>query len=320
MSLKQHALLAPIAAGLCAALIAVPAFAAAPMATAQAPGFHHIMVGSFQITPLSDGTIDLPVNQLLQEKADKVDAALAESFLKSPLETSDNAYLVNTGSKLILIDTGAGGLFGPTLGRLVANRKSAGYQPGQVHEIYITHFHADHVGGLVADGQLVFPNAVVRADKKEAEFWLSEENMNNAPPELKDFFLGAMASLKPYDQAGKFEPFEGDVELAPGIRSHSGRGHTPGHMSYMVESEGQKLLLIGDLMHVAAVQMKDPSVTIAFDLDPKAAEAARKQVFDDAAKEGYLIGGAHLQFPGLGHLRAHGKGYRFYPVNYTRLR
>jgi glyoxylase-like metal-dependent hydrolase (beta-lactamase superfamily II) len=97
-------------------------------------------------------------------------------------------------------------------------------------------------------------------------------------------------------------------------------GHTPGHTTYVVESRGQKLVLIGDLIHVASVQMDNPQLTIGFDSDEKTAAASRKKVFDEAAKNGYLVGGAHLQFPGLGHLQTQGKGYRWIPVNYTQMR
>jgi glyoxylase-like metal-dependent hydrolase (beta-lactamase superfamily II) len=307
-------------AALAAAVFAAPAFAAAPMVKTPAPGYFRMMLGDFEITVISDGTVDLPVDKLLQGvKPGEVDAALAKSFLKSPLETSVNAFLINTGSKLVLVDTGAAGLFGPTLGRFAANLKAAGYQPEQVDEIYVTHMHGDHVGGLTANGQRVFPNAVVRAQKQESDYWLSQANMDKDPAHA-DGFKGAMASLNPYVTAGKYKSFEGDVELAPGISSRSGKGHTPGHATYVVESKGQKLVLIGDLIHVAAVQMENPAVTIGFDSDTKAAAAARKNAFDAAVKGGYLVGGAHLQFPGLGHLQTQGKGYRWVPVNYTQMR
>ena len=138
-------------------------------------------------------------------------------------------------------------------------------------------------------------------------------------PAKGDYFKGAMASLNPYVTAGKFKPFEGDVELVPGVSSHSGKGHTPGHATYVVESKGQKLVLIGDLVHVAAVQMDHPEVTLSFDSDQKTALAERRQAFDAAARAGTMIGGAHLAFPGLGHLRKDGKGYDFVPVIYTQI-
>ena len=297
-----------------------PVNAAAPLVKTPAPGFYRIMVGDIEVTPVNDGTVDLPMDQLLRQKPEQTRGTLEKNFMKVPTETSDNAFLVNTGSKLVLVDTGAGALFGPTLGKLLNNLKAAGYKPEQVDEIYITHMHGDHVGGLVANGQRVFPNAVVRAGKLEADYWLSQANMDKAPADKKGGFQGAMASLTPYVQAGKFKAIDSAGQLVPGVSAQPEHGHTPGHTTYVVESRGQKLVLIGDLIHVASVQFDNPQVTIGFDSDEKAAYAARKQVFDDAVKNGYLVGGAHLQFPGLGHIVSQGKGYRWIPVNYTQMR
>lgn len=297
------------------------AHAGAPMAKTNAPGFYRMMLGDFEVTALSDGTAALPVDKLLTHTTPAaVNKALSRAYLKPPVETSVNGYLVNTGSKLVLIDAGAGNLFGPTLGNLVANLKASGYQPEQVDEIYITHMHADHVGGLAANGNMVFPNAVVRADKHDADFWLSPANLEKASKDDKGFFEGAQASLNPYVKAGKFKAFDGDTELVPGIRAVATRGHTPGHSVYVVESKGQKLVLWGDLMHVAAVQFANPSVTIQFDTDSKAAAAQRKKAYADAAKGGYWVAGAHLAFPGIGHLRKEGAGYAWIPANYSVVR
>jgi glyoxylase-like metal-dependent hydrolase (beta-lactamase superfamily II) len=295
--------------------------AAAPQVKTQAPGYYRVMLGDFEVTALSDGTVALPVDKLLTNtSAAKSTKALARSFLKAPVDTSVNGYLINTGAKLILIDSGAAGLFGPTLGNLAANLKAAGYQPEQVDEVYITHMHADHVGGLMNGDKLAFPNAIVRADQHDADYWLSQANLDKAPADAKGFFQGAMASLNPYVAAGKFKAFDGDTELVPGIRAMAAHGHTPGHSTYRVESKGQTLVLWGDLMHVAAVQFGDPSVTIAFDTDSKNAAIQRKRAYADAAKQGYLVGSAHVSFPGLGHLRAEGKGYAWVPINYSALK
>ncbi|MFK3738669.1 MBL fold metallo-hydrolase [Massilia sp. TN1-12] len=309
-----------LAAAIATAAILPAAQAAAPMVKTPAPGYARVMLGDFEITPLSDGTADLPMDQLLKQPADATRATLSKNFLKLPLETSTNAFLVNTGSKLVLVDTGSGAYFGPTLGKLLNNLKAAGYQPEQVDEIYITHMHPDHVGGLAADGKRVFPNATLRAAKADADYWLNKANEAKAPADKKGFFGPAQASITPYIQAGKFKPIEGDGELVPGITALAAPGHTPGHTIYQVQSRGQKLLLIGDLIHVSTVQMDNPQVTIGFDSDEKAAYAARKKNFDQAAKEGELVGAGHLQFPGLGHLVVQGKGYRWVPVNYTQVR
>ena len=309
-----------LAAALALATLSPAVQAAAPMVKTPAPGYARVMLGDFEITPLSDGTADLPMDQLLRQKAELTRSALEKQFLKLPLETSTNAFLINTGSKLVLVDTGAGAFFGPTLGKVLANLKAAGYQPDQVDEIYITHMHPDHVGGLASDGKRVFPNAVLRAAKVDADYWLNPANADKAPADKKGFFQPAQVSVGPYVQAGKFKAIEGDGELVPGISALAAPGHTPGHTIYLVQSRGQKLLLIGDLIHVASVQMDNPLVTIGFDSDEKMAYAARKKTFDAAAKEGELVGGAHLQFPGLGHLVGQNKGYRWVPVNYTQMR
>lgn len=303
-----------------AALGGGSAIAAAPMAKTSAPGYFRLMLGAFEVTALSDGTVELPVDQLLSETAVKTSKTLARSFLKAPLETSVNAYLINTGNKLVLIDTGAAGLFGPTLGKLLANLKASGYEPAQIDEIYLTHLHPDHVGGLMSNGVLAFPNAIVRADQHESDFWLSQANMDRAPAASKGFFQGAMGSLNPYVAGNKYQSFNGNTELIAGVKSYSSVGHTVGHTSYVIESEGQKLLVVGDLIHVPAVQLDQPNVTIAFDSDPKAAAAVRGKVFRQAVNDGALIGAAHIQFPGLGHLRSVGKTYQWVPVNYTQMR
>lgn len=319
-SLRNTLLRAAIAGLLALPLVgpAAPASANAPMVKTQAPGYYRMMLGDFEITALSDGTADLPMDKVMTGITPaKVLAALAKAYLKSPVETSVNCYLVNTGTKLVLIDAGAGKLFGPTLGKLLGSLKAAGYKPEQVDEIYITHMHPDHVGGLALDGKASFPNAIVRAHKAEGEQWLTQSNMDAAPNEAKDWFRGAMTSLNPYVASGKYKPFEGEAELVPGVRAYPTVGHTHGHTFYVVESKGQKLVLWGDIMHLAAVQFADPSVAIQFDTDSKKATAQRKKAFADAAKQGYFIGVSHLSFPGIGQLRAEGKGYRYYPVNYA---
>ena len=297
------------------------AHAAAPMVKKQAPGYYRVMLGEFEVTALSDGTLDLPMDKLLTNTtAAATNKALNSYFLKNPVETSVNAYLINTGNKLVMIDAGAAKLFGPTLGNLLANLKASGYQPEQIDEVYITHMHGDHIGGLMEGDKMAFPNAVVRADKRDADFWLSQANMDKAPADGKDGFKGAMASINPYVKAGKFQPFEGATDLVPGVKAASSYGHTLGHTTYVVVSKGEKLVLWGDLMHAAAVQFAAPGVTIQFDSNSKAAAVERSKAYAAAAKAGYLVAATHLSFPGMGHLRAAGKGYTWVPVNYTALR
>ena len=317
LTVKKTLMAASVAVAVLASSVVM---AAAPMAKTSAPGFFRVMLGDFEVTAISDGTVDLPVDKLLQEPAEKTNHALANVFLSAPLETSVNAFVINTGKKLVLIDTGAGALFGPTLGKLVANLKASGYEPSQIDDIFITHMHPDHVGGLVSNGALVFPNAIVHADQHDVDYWLSQANLDNAPADAKGMHQGAMASINPYVAAKKMMAFKGDTEFMPGIKASVSYGHTLGHTNYLVESKGQKLLLIGDLIHVAAVQLEHPEVTIQFDTHQKDAAKTRSKVFTQAAKDGVLIGAAHLQFPGLGHLKKNKKSYTWIPVNYTQMR
>jgi glyoxylase-like metal-dependent hydrolase (beta-lactamase superfamily II) len=301
-------------------LLGASSLAGVPAQKTQAPGYYRMMLGDFEVTVLSDGTFPIKAAEILANVTPKeLETSLSRAFLKDPIEESVNGFLINTGSKLVLVDTGAGSFFGPTVGKLLKNLEASGYRPEQVDEIYITHMHLDHIGGLLADGKIAFPNATVRAAQQEADHWLSKEKMEAAPKEAKDAFEGAMKVLAPYTAAGKFKPFNGDTELVPGVRTMAAAGHTPGHTVYVIESKGEKLVLWGDLMHIAAVQFPDPAVTIRFDTDAIAATAARKKIFAEAAEHREWVGGAHLSFPGVGHLRASGSGYTFVPINYSSL-
>lgn len=316
----------------CFLFLSVPALfaqAAAPKAATQGPAFYRIALGKFEITALSDGTHPFPVHSVLTElstdgkiiPADQaspgeVDARLAENKLSVPVAGSINAFLVNTGTKLILIDSGAGSLYGECCGHLLENLKAAGYRPEQVDDIYLTHLHADHVGGIAPNGKIAFPNAVIHVSKVDADYWLSEKNEKEAPSLLKSMFDGDRASLKPYSDAGKLKPFDYGSSLSPGITPLAAPGHTPGHSFYSVESEGEKLLVWGDVVHVAPVQFPDPHITVAYDSDAKDAERAREAVFSDAAQKGYWIAAAHISFPGLGHIGSKNGHFYWIPANY----
>lgn len=291
--------------------------AAAPMVKTQAPGFYRMMLGAFEITALSDGTVDLPAEELLHSHTGDIGSHLRANHLSSPVETSINAYLVNTGDKLVLIDTGTGGLMGPALGQLSANLRAAGYLPEQVDEILLTHAHPDHLGGLMVQGKMAFANATIRMERAETSYWMSPERMGKADDMARGFFEGAITSLTPYAQAGKLVPFRAGAQLLPGISALTAHGHTVGHTVYSVESQGQRLLLIGDLIHVGAVQLQHPEVTIAFDMDEKEAAATRLKFFGDAARDRVLIGASHLSFPGVGRLVKTGTSFRWEPVSYS---
>jgi len=318
--------------GAAAWTVPAPVSAAAPQVRLQAPGFYRMVLGDFEITALLDGTHPFPAAEVLTKaRADKsagrsklftddpeqANALLSASDLKAPTEGSINAFLINTGSKLVLIDSGAGTLYGSCCGHLIENLRASGYQPEQVDEVLLTHLHADHVGGIAPGGIAAFPNAIIRSSKLDADYWLNDENERAAHDFLRPMFEGDKASLKPYILAGRYLPFEGEQEMLPGIRAIPTPGHTPGHTSYMVESRGQKLLVWGDVVHVAPIQFPDPSVTVEYDTDENQAEADRERIFADAAKQRYWIGAAHISFPGLGHVGERTERFMWIPGEYT---
>ena len=300
------------------ASVAAPAGPPAQVRT-QAPGFYRMMLGDFEITALSDGTASLPMDKLLTHaKPGEVEALLGRTHQTSPLDVSINAFLINTGSKLILIDTGAGEVFGPKVGGKVPQSiRAAGYTPEQVDAVLVTHVHGDHSGGLVVAGKMIFPRARVYMHKRDREFWLSPTEAERARSDEKQAFEQAHKVLDPYIAADKVSTFDDATELFPGIKTIPSPGHTPGHTFYAVESKGQKIVFWGDLVHVAEVQFADPAVTIQFDHVPDEAATQRAKIFADAAKQGYLIGAPHISFPGLGRIYAEGSGYVWSPAPYS---
>jgi glyoxylase-like metal-dependent hydrolase (beta-lactamase superfamily II) len=291
--------------------------AAAPQLKTQAPGWYRMMLGRFEVTVLNDGTHPFPVESVMIDVTPgQVADALKLDELRLPIQGSINAFLINTGDRLVLVDSGAGELYGACCGKLLANLRAAGYAPEQVDEVLLTHLHKDHVGGIVHAGKAVFPNAVVRAARVDADYWLDPNGAAKAPALLASFFDSARTALAPYQAAGRFKPFEGAAELESGIRAVPEPGHTPGHTGYLVESGGQRLLLWGDTVHVAPVQLRHPRASVKYDNSDTQAWRTRETLFQRAAGEHLWIGAAHLAFPGLGHLRRAGDDYDWIPINY----
>lgn len=307
-----------------ASLLALPfaARAEAPLQHQQVPGYYRLALGQFEVTALYDGSIALDEKLLKGVAKRDLQRLLAREFLQGPaVQTAVNAYLVNTGQRLILVDAGAAKLFGPTLGNIVDNLKAAGYRPEQVDTVLLTHLHGDHVNGLVTpDGQRVFVNAEVWSAKADNDFWLSETIAAQAPQEAQGFFKMSRDAAAPYLAAGRWKTFDGERELAPGVSSVDTHGHTPGHASYLFRSGEQRLLVLGDIVHNHAVQFTRPEVSLEFDVDQKQAIATRKRIFAQVARERLMVAGMHLPFPGIGHVRKEAKGgYAWVPAEFTLL-
>jgi glyoxylase-like metal-dependent hydrolase (beta-lactamase superfamily II) len=291
--------------------------AAAPMAKTQAPGYYRITLGDFEVTALSDGTHVFPVDTVMTNITQQQALQdLADVDLKLPIQGSINAFLINTGSKLILVDSGAGALYGTCCGKLMAHLRAAGYQPEQVDEVLITHLHKDHAGGILRDSQAAFPNAVLRVSQAEADYWLTPATKTSAPDFLSTFFDAAQAAVAPYKAAGHYQPYKNFGPLEPGIDALPAPGHTPGHAAYLVQSKGQQLLIWGDIVHVSGIQFPHPASTVKYDSSEANAQTTRKQLLELATSKHLIVAAAHIAFPGFGHIRLHQGEYQWLPLNY----
>lgn len=311
--------LRPILFALAASLSAV-VFAAPPQLTQQVPGFYRQQVGKFIITALYDGYVKLDPQWLKGVSANDLQSLVARMFQTTDnggIQTAVNAFLVHTGERLLLFDAGAAKCFGPTLGHIADNVRAAGYSPTDVDSVLLTHLHPDHICGLrAADGKQAFPNATVWAQQQEADFWLDEKIAATVPEDKRPFFKMAVDSLAPYRAAGKFKTFAAGSPMFAGVNALPAHGHTPGHTSFLIESENGKLLLWGDIVHAHAVQMPHPEVSTEFDTGKEQAIKTRKTIFEQVARRGWLVGGAHMPFPGLGHVRKDADAYSWVPIEF----
>lgn len=285
-------------------------------AKTQVPGVYSFRLGEFTITALSDGTVSQDLNQVLTNaNSAEVEQLLHRNFLTNPVEASINTFLIDTGDKQVLIDTGVGQLFGGQGGKLQLSLEAAGYTPDEIDMILLTHIHSDHSGGLVENGQLMFPTATVYVGKPDVDLWLDPVNAERSHLDRR-YFDEAVTTVKPYLDAGKLEMISGEATLLPGITALPTPGHTPGHSFYVVESRGESIEFCGDILHFGSIQFPNPEITVAYDVDANAAAEQRARQFSRLAESRRLVATAHLPFPGVGHIRAEDQGYAWVPMDY----
>jgi glyoxylase-like metal-dependent hydrolase (beta-lactamase superfamily II) len=306
------------AAGAALAAGTNPASAAAPLAGKSTPGIYRYRIGEFELTALYDGIWYRPITKEFIRNAPftEVEHALDAAFMPhDKLATPFTTLIVNTGKKLVLIDTGTGGQISPTAGMIVDNLAAAGIAPKDVDQIVISHFHPDHINGLKdKDNNLIFSNAEIMVPGPEWAFWMDDANLNAAPPGMKETFLNQRRIFS--DIAKTVTHYEPGQEVTPGIVTVPAPGHTPGHTVFAIHSGSQSLIVLSDTAQHPAVFARHPDWQAAFDVDGNATIATRKRLFDRAASDRMLVSGYHFPFPACGHLIKTAGGYEHVPVEW----
>jgi glyoxylase-like metal-dependent hydrolase (beta-lactamase superfamily II) len=313
----RRAALGAAAAALAAPALAIspPVRAAAPAAGRQVPGIYRYKIGAFELTAINDGVNLRPVQDGFVKNAtlDEVKGALVEAHLATDtLPTPFNQLIVNTGRRLVLIDTGTGGQLAPTAGMLIENMEAAGLDPQAVDTILISHFHRDHILGLYTkEGELAFPNAEVHVPETEWAFWMDDGERSRAPESQKNNFTNVRKTFAAI--ANDVKQFKADEEPVPGITALAAYGHTPGHTIFRVADGGNQMLVLSDTANHPALFVRNPGWHAVFDMDADMAETTRRKIFDMCAADKMLVQGYHFPF-GIGQIVKDGDRYDYIPA------
>jgi glyoxylase-like metal-dependent hydrolase (beta-lactamase superfamily II) len=323
---RRRMLVGAVAAGAAPALGSFTfssARAATPPAGKQAPGWYRYKVGSIEVTAVTDGarTNPIPDGYIVNANKDQINEALGGLYLeKDKITTSFTATVINTGPKLVLIDTGLGpAAYEQTkgaVGQLHTNLVAAGIDRNTVDVVIISHFHPDHINGLLTgDNKAAFPNAEIMVPAAEWAYWTDDGKMSRLP--AGGLLEGQLKNIRRVFGAlgNKVTQYEPDKELAPGITSYATYGHTLGHTSHILSSGSAKLLVQADVTAgVATLFVRNPGWHNMFDMEGPMAEQTRRKIYDMAATEKLPIQAYHLPFPALVHIEKSGNGYREIPV------
>jgi glyoxylase-like metal-dependent hydrolase (beta-lactamase superfamily II) len=320
--LTRRGLLAGSAAAAIAPIVAdAPAHAAAPPVGKQAPGWYRYKVGSIEVTVVTDGanTFKFADDHVTNKSREEVNAGLAAAhYPKDLMTTPYNPIVVNTGGKLVVFDTGTSeAAFERTkgvTGQFQNNLKAAGIDRTAVDLVVISHFHGDHINGLLAlDNKLAFPNAEILVPAAEWKFFMDDGEMSRAPKGRMETVFKNLRRV--FDSIGrKVTPYEPGKEIAPGITSVATPGHTPGHSAHILASGNSKVFVQGDVTHVPFLFVRNPGWHAFYDQDPAMAEATRRKVYDMLVAEKMPVQGFHYPFPSLAYVEKSGNGYREVPV------
>jgi glyoxylase-like metal-dependent hydrolase (beta-lactamase superfamily II) len=278
---------------------------------------HRFHVGEIECLAVTDGTFSYPTNWIFSNvDRQQIESALRERGLSTEhVETPYTCLLITTGRRKILVDTGAGA-FAPTTGFLIKNLRTEGISPEDITDVFLTHAHPDHIGGVLdGNGRPAFPNARYAISKTEWDFWTNPSALDRVSMDehmkhiLADCALKNLPPLK-----DRIDLLEGEKEIAPGVRSIFATGHTPGHMAVLIASSHDQLLIVSDgVLH--PLHMENPGWRTVLDLDPVFAAKTRHELFDRAAADRISLLAYHFPFPGRGRVRSVGSSWKWEPEN-----
>ncbi len=277
---------------------AKPAFAKADMMGPSRADHMRFPHGEFEVTTIYDGAVQLagphPIFGQDQEADAVAELVTANNLPADKMEIGFTTTLVNTGNELILFDTGNDGTKRPTAGKTRAHMAKAGYTPEDVDIVVLTHFHGDHIGGMMVEGKPAFPNARYVTSAAEYDHWIGSENAL------------ALSNVKPF--AEKMTFLKDGQDVVSGVTAMAANGHTPGHTVYHVESGDKRVLITADTANHFIASLERPDWHVKFDMDKEAAAATRKKVFGMLAAEGIPFIGYHMPYPAVGYVQENGAG------------
>lgn len=284
----------------------------------QAPGFYRYKIGDMTLTAINDGFARRPLEGFVRNaELAEVKTAMAQAFLPADaLNITFTTLAIQSGGKLILIDTGNGDSGAPTSGTWLANFRAAGFDPKDVSTVVFSHFHGDHINGFrLKDGSAVFPNAEVMAPAAEWAFWMDDARMSAAPEAMKGAFGGVRRVFGPV--AKDVKQFEAGKEILPGITAIAAPGHTPGHTVFALSSGSARMMVMSDTTNHPALFVRNPDWSAVFDLDGPQAAATRRKLLDMVSADKMQVAFYHAPFPATGFIAKSGNGFELVPVQWS---